>query len=127
MGGSKLSKCKNQALQKAIPGQYKTTLKTIKMKSKKELLAEQNDTEKNDIKEEENITSYIQVDDTPFIVIKDNDKWKIIFGQSVASNNFFDTKEEAIRYIKRKPWDLILISASIYNEMVQQLKNENNK
>lgn len=97
------------------------------MKSKKELLAEQNDTEKNDIKEEENITSYIQVDDSPFIVVKDNDKWKIVFGQSVASNNFFDTKDEAIRYIKRKPWDLILISASIYNEMVQQLKNENNK
>lgn len=99
------------------------------MKSKQQLLQEQNNNfipnEENN--ESENINSYVFVEETPFILFKKDERWLILFGNSVASNNDFDTKEEARKYISKKPWDLILISSSIYAEMVEKIKQEQSK
>ena len=51
--------------------------------------------------------SYMSVDDTPFAIVKKEDKFVIILAADIVSSRKFDTLEEAEAYIKEKPWELL--------------------
>lgn len=55
--------------------------------------------------------SYMSVDQTPFAIVKKDEKFVIILAADIISNREFDTIEEAEAYIKEKPWELIWATA----------------
>lgn len=50
---------------------------------------------------------YSAIDNTPFAIIKQEDVWKIIIGNMIASPYDFVSEEAARDYVKEKPWELI--------------------
>lgn len=68
-----------------------------------------------------------QVENTPFNLIKQDERVKIIIGNQIASEKDFPTFQGAKDYINSKPYELILISSYIYhnlvNDSVKQLQN----
>lgn len=50
---------------------------------------------------------YSIIDNTPFAIIKQENVWKIIIGNMIASPHDFVSEEAAESYVKEKPWELI--------------------
>ena len=54
---------------------------------------------------------YEIVDDSPFAIVKQEDVWKIVIGNMIASARDFPTKESAIEYVREKHWETIWVMA----------------
>lgn len=50
---------------------------------------------------------YEIIDKTPFVAVKQEDAWRIVIGNMVASPYKFESKEAVEDYIKEKPWELL--------------------
>lgn len=74
--------------------------------------------------QDEVITKVHDVKYAPFKVLQQNDKFKIILGNSIVSERTFDKKEDAIRYINNKPYELITNLICITLELKQQYEKE---
>ena len=62
----------------------------------------------------------------------DNDRFVIICGQFKVSNNEFETKDEAMKYLETKPWEIILntaalIAKGVFLEGYEKFINNNQK
>ena len=77
------------------------------------------------------------VKETPFVIINTNKGYCIVVGREMATSKVFKTKEEAIGYIWRKPWDLIFAAMfhaiqiftdkereEIYQKLVKQTRQQ---
>lgn len=65
----------------------------------------------------QNIYSY---KNTPFCIAdpEGNEKWVITIGNEIVSSKEFQTKEEAVLYLRKKPWDIILTAAVIITQKI---------
>ncbi|AYQ58121.1 hypothetical protein [Microviridae sp.] len=91
-----------------------------------ELLRTQTNAEENQnnlISSEEMIT-FERVEDTPFSVVKYNDKWTVAIKNAIVSSKDFETKEDAIKYIWEKPYDLIFNGAFTFIKLIEELKEQ---
>lgn len=61
----------------------------------------------------------------PFKVFQQNETFKIILGNSIVSERTFDKKEDAIRYINSKPYELITSLICITLELKEKYEKEN--
>lgn len=74
---------------------------------------------------------------TPFVVVNTNKGYYIVVGREIATSKVFKTKEEAISYVRKKPWDLIFAGMfhaiqiftskereEIYQRLVEQTKQQ---
>lgn len=82
------------------------------------------DTQGNEKSTFDNINIFITVENTPFALIKKNEKWGIVMGNQMVSDQYFDTTEDAERFIESKPWSLILVSALTFVDGAYQYKKE---
>lgn len=68
-----------------------------------------------------------EVKDTPFTIIQHNNELKVTMGQNLLKSGF-KTVEEAEKYIKSKPWELMLTANAVFYDSVkaemQRLKEE---
>ena len=71
-----------------------------------------------------NSIEYKEVIKTPFTLIKHNEEVLITIGGTVASGKIFKTWEEATKYINKKDWELIAITAIILAEKYNKLNKE---
>lgn len=68
-----------------------------------------------------NISERVEI----FRVVKEGeDEAMIIFAGKKATQKTFKTVEEAKRYIKKKPWDLILTIVAAMHETVNEVMKE---
>ena len=93
---------------------------------KTELLQSQTsvDTLDNEQSTFENVNKFQTVENTPFALIERNGKWGIVMGNQIVSDQYFDTTEEAERFIESKPWSLILVAALTFVDGAYQFRNE---
>lgn len=88
------------------------------------------DTQGNEKSTFDNVNKFQTVENTPFALIEINEKWGIVMGNQMVSDQYFDSTEEAERFIESKPWSLILVAALTFVDGAYQYKNElvnNNK
>ena len=71
-----------------------------------------------------NSIEYKEVKKTPFTLIERNEEVLITIGGTVASDKKFKTWEEATKYINKKEWELIAITAMILTEKYIKLNKE---
>ena len=50
---------------------------------------------------------YEIIENTPFATVKQEETWKIVIGNMIATPHEFISKEAAEDYIKEKPWELL--------------------
>ena len=50
---------------------------------------------------------YEIIENTPFAAVKQEETWKIVIGNMIATPYEFASKEAAEDYVKRKPWELL--------------------
>lgn len=50
---------------------------------------------------------YEIIENTPFAAVKQEETWKIVIGNMIATPYEFVSKEAAEDYVKEKPWELI--------------------
>lgn len=50
---------------------------------------------------------YYIVENTPFVIVRYKDAYRIAVGNQIVSDNEFKTIGEAEEYVKGKPWELI--------------------
>lgn len=67
------------------------------------------------------------IEETPFRIAGrkggENEGWKILCGNQIASYKLFKTKAEAKKYVNKIPWDLItVICVEIFNVETKQIK-----
>lgn len=64
------------------------------------------------------------IDDTPFSVITtvEDSECRITIANNIVSRKIFKTKEEAIKYVKKRPWELILNTTALFTEFA--IKNQ---
>lgn len=69
---------------------------------------------------------YEIIENSPFAVVKQEDTWRIVIGNMVASPYEFVSKEAAEDYAKGKPWELLWTMAVwvINNQEKFKLKTE---
>ena len=72
----------------------------------------------------ENVTAYVTVEDSPFTLVKIAEKWEIVLGNYKVSAARFDDEKSAIKYIKSKPWELILTTIASYLELINEIKQQ---
>ena len=80
------------------------------------------DSEKSDLNE--NVTAYVTVEDSPFTLVKISDRWQIVMGNYKVSSAQFDDEKSAVKYIKSKPWELILTTIASYLELINEIKQQ---
>ena len=69
------------------------------------------------------LISYIQVENTPFTLVKDEEKVAIVLGQHLVTHETFKTVDEAKKFINEKGWNLIMVACAIYtSEMIELAK-----
>lgn len=76
-----------------------------------------------------------KVEGTPFIIITTPDGGSVVTLGKYRVSEPKETEEEAIQYVQRKEWDLILSVAMLiaeeeitkYNKLAETIKNGNNK
>lgn len=72
----------------------------------------------------EESTNLEAVKNTPFtLVIKENNV-QIVCGEYLVTRKVFKNKEEAIKYVNCKPWELIINAACIAFNHLTKLQNE---
>ena len=82
------------------------------------------DTQDNRQSTFENVNKFQTVENTPFALIEIEGKWGIVMGNQLVSDQYFNTTEEAERFIETKPWSLILVAALTFIDGAYQYKNE---
>ena len=55
---------------------------------------------------------YEIIENTPFAIVKQEEAWKIVIGNMIATPYEFVSKEAAEDYINEKPWELIWTMAA---------------
>ena len=63
-----------------------------------------------------------EVKDTPFDLIETEKGVIIVMGNQQVSKEVFKTTKDAAAYIRRKPWELILIATAEYINKLNELK-----
>lgn len=100
------------------------------MKSSKILSIQTNvDTQDNDelsSNEDVNMSKYEILDNAPFVLVEGADGWFIVMGNHIVSEKRFKTKEEAKKYIDKKPYELIYVGAIAYMKMLEKMENDSN-
>nr|QJB19716.1 MAG: hypothetical protein [Microvirus sp.] len=79
----------------------------------------------------ENISRYVKIEGSPFTAIKlENERWAIVMGDQLVSDQTFEDIDEASEFVESKPWSLIMAAAYIWvdyiNKNINDLKQENN-
>lgn len=62
-----------------------------------------------------------------FQIVKNNGNYIIGVADKVICKQVFATKEEAIAYIDKKPWDLIINVSCLCYDMSKKTKTNNNQ
>ena len=62
------------------------------------------------------------VEGTPFYIVE-QEKFCVVMGRYKVSNEF-ETMEEAKKYIKKKPWDLLTKVIGIMIENINEIKTK---
>ena len=75
----------------------------------------------------EDVTAFKIVNNSPFCAIKYKGKWNISIGSELISYITFNEYEQLEEYINSKPWELILIASTIYSELYINYKKNSNK
>lgn len=57
-----------------------------------------------------------------FYAVGKDGAYNLVFCQQIISPKTFETKEKAKKYKDQKPWEIILIATSVYNERIQSMK-----
>ena len=89
-----------------------------------------NQTESNlNCSKNKNLIKRIEIENTPFTVIKSiKEKAFLTVGIYRIPEPTFDKIEDAIEYVKEKPWNLMgTIASIIAEETVKTLNNKNNE
>lgn len=85
--------------------------------------------ERNMVNIQEDQIEIEMVEGTPFRIAgrkgENNEGWKILCGNQVASYMLFKTKAEAKRYIKKIPWDLMTVLCVEIYQSEEKLKKIN--
>lgn len=77
-----------------------------------------------DMNEYENISKYEIMSDAPFVLVEGNQGWIIVMGEHVVSEKKFKTKEEAMKYVYLKPYELIYVGAIAYMKMIEKIEKD---
>lgn len=88
--------------------------------------ADSQDNEKSNLNEDVNMSKYEILDNAPFVLVEGSDGWFIVMGEHIVSTKRFETKEEAKKYVDRKPWELIFVGASAYMKILEKVEIDNN-
>lgn len=75
-------------------------------------------------KESYNSIEYKEVKKTPFTLVKRKEEVFITIGGQVVSEKKFKTWEEATKYINKKEWELIAITAMVLADKYAKLNKE---
>lgn len=67
-----------------------------------------------------------EVEQTPFNILEKNEKYKIILGNEIISQDY-ETLEEAKEEIEKKPWWLIVATTHIISEKIKKFEEEQEK
>jgi hypothetical protein len=66
--------------------------------------------------------SYEEMPGTPFTIINDGEKYRIAIGNEIVCPTNFETIENAKKYIKSKPWDLLAITSMVMASKIYEIK-----
>jgi hypothetical protein len=75
----------------------------------------------------ENVTRYRTVENTPFAIVLQDNKWRIVMGLHIVSIMEFDTQDEAIKYINKKEWELLFNACAAYIQVIEEVKQNQSK
>ena len=50
---------------------------------------------------------YEIIENTPFAAVRQDEVWRVVIGNMIASPHEFATKEAVKEYVKEKPWELL--------------------
>ena len=71
------------------------------------------------------LTRIVEFNDCPFrAIMNDKNEWEIVLGYHKVSFEKFKTQKEAKDYIDTKPWELILIGAASYADLLKENEKE---
>lgn len=73
-----------------------------------------------------NGTEIINVEESPFTIVKLEHDTIIAMGKEAVCTGF-SSEQEARDYISQKPWQLMLTAAAIYTNHINKIINEKNK
>lgn len=76
--------------------------------------------------EKEKLFKVHEVEKTPFNVLEKENKFKIILGNEIISQDY-DTLEEALEEIETKPWWLIVATTHIISKKIKLFEEEQEK
>ena len=62
------------------------------------------------------------VENTPFALVRNEKKVRIVFGDTIASDKTFNSEKEAIDYINEKPYELLIVASGIFTYKLLNLK-----
>ena len=88
-----------------------TTTATASTESKRTAKSKFTEEPQSNLNSSDSGQSYMSVDNTPFVIVKREEKYVIVLGVDVISAKKFNTIEEAEAYIKEKPWPLLWATA----------------
>ena len=72
--------------------------------------------------------NYKEIINSPFVVVwNEKEEYQIVIGQNVISNKKFARLEDAIKYINKKPWELILNASLYFCDKVNEMREKQNK
>lgn len=80
-------------------------------------------------KEEIGQREFIPVDGTPFNIVKEDGKCRIVMGNYLVSEKVFISPEKTKDYIKQKPWELMIpafgiLAEKVYEDMLTKTKKD---
>ena len=65
-----------------------------------------------------------QIRETPFTAIKEEDKpWIIVMGDSLLKITEYEDFKDVLKYVNKKPWELILPATAVFIEHANKIKN----
>lgn len=62
-----------------------------------------------------------------FLIVKQKNMYIVAIGNNIISNKQFKTAAEAKKYIKDKPWELIINVAALINNQMQKMAEKPKK
>lgn len=69
--------------------------------------------------------NYKEIENTPFIVVwNEHQEYKIVMGNDIITNKVFKNLKDAIYFINKKPWELILNASLYFNDKVNELRQQ---
>lgn len=65
-----------------------------------------------------------QIRETPFTAIKEEDKpWIIVMGDALLKITEYEDFKDVLKYVNKKPWELILLATAVFIEHANKIKN----